>query len=128
MDDLDLNVQGLAELEASLQNIQGPGAKRALTKGLRQGNNVVLREARNRVRKKTGATAKATQGRNRGQQGQDITFSVTTNEVGRFLELGTSKMPPHPFLRPASEAKAQEVVEVARDVTLEAIEAEARRR
>lgn len=128
MDDFDLNVQGLAELEAALQNIQGPGAKRALTKGLRQGNNVVLREARSRVRKKTGATAKATKTRSQGQKGQDITFSVTTNAVGRFLELGTSKMPPYPFLRPASEAKAREAVEVARDVTLEAIEAEATRR
>lgn len=128
MDDFDLNVQGLAELEAALQNIQGPGAKRALTKGLRQGNNVVLREARQRVRKKTGATAKATKAKSQGQQGQDITFSVTTNAVGRFLELGTSKMPPYPFLRPASEAKAQEAVEVARDVTLEAIEAEVSRR
>lgn len=125
MADLDLEIEGLADLERRLIDIAGPGAKRALTKGLRQGNNVVLKEARRRVRKKTGATAKATRARSQGQEGQDITLSVTTNYVGGFLERGTSKMPAYPFLRPASESKAHEVVEVTRDVTLAAIEIEA---
>jgi HK97 gp10 family phage protein len=128
MDDFDIQVAGLAELEAALLDISGPGAKRALTKGLRQGNNVILKEARRRVRKKTGATAKATRTKSQRQQGQDITFSVTANYVGRFLEMGTSKMPPYPFIRPASETKAQEAVEVVRDITLAAIELEASKR
>lgn len=125
MADVDLEITGLAELESRLQDIAGPGARRALSKGLRQGANVVLAEARRRVRKKTGATAKATKTKNEGQSGQDLTFSVGTNYVGRFLEFGTSKMPAYPFLRPAAEAKAAEAVEVARDVTLAAIEVEA---
>ncbi len=128
MADLILEVDGLADLEHRLMDIAGPGAKRALTKGLRQGNNVVLKEARRRVRKKTGATAKATRMKAQGQDGQDITVSVTTNYVGRLLETGTSKMPPYPFLRPASETKAHEAVEVVRDTTLAAIEVEASKR
>lgn len=128
MADLDLQIEGLADLERRLTEIAGPGARRALSKGLRQGANVVLKEARQRVRKKTGATAKATKTKSQGQQGQDITYSVTTNYIGRFLELGTSKMPPYPFLRPATETKAREAVEIMRAVTSAAIEAEAARR
>lgn len=125
MADLDLNVSGLGDLERKLTELGGPGAKRSLSKGLRQGTNVVLAEARRRVRKKTGATAKATKTKSEGQQGQDIVYSVVSNKVGRLLENGTSKMPAYPFLRPAAENKAREAVEVARDVTLAAIEAEA---
>jgi HK97 gp10 family phage protein len=128
MADLDLEIEGLADLERRLTELGGPGARRSLSKGLRAGSNVVLTEARRRVRKKTGATAKATKTKSQGQQGQDITYSVTTNYVGRFLELGTSKMPPYPFLRPATEVKAREAVEIMRQVTLAAIEAEAAKR
>ncbi|WP_036114476.1 MULTISPECIES: HK97-gp10 family putative phage morphogenesis protein [Luteibacter] len=128
MADLDLEIDGLADLERRLTEIAGPGARRALSKGLRQGTNVVLKEARRRVRKKTGATAKATRTKSQGQQGQDITYSVTTNYVGRFLELGTSQMPAYPFLRPATEASAQLAVQIMRDVTLAAIEIEASRK
>lgn len=125
MADLELEVEGLADLERRLTELGGPGARRSLSKGLRQGTNVVLAEARRRVRKKTGATAKATRTKSQGQQGQDLIFSVVTNDVGRWLERGTSKMPAYPFLRPAAENKAREAVEVARDVTLAAIEVEA---
>ncbi len=128
MADFDMDISGLDNLEARLTDLGGPGARRSLSKGLRAGTNVVLKEARRRVPKKTGATAKATKTKSQGQQGQDIVYSVTTNYVGRFQELGTSKMPPHPFLRPATEAKAQEAVEVMRDVTLAAIEVEASKR
>lgn len=125
MADLDLQIEGLADLEQKLNELGGPAARRSLAKGLRQGTNVVLAEARRRVRKKTGATAKATRTKSQGQQGQDLIFSVVTNDVGRWLERGTSKMPAYPFLRPAAENKAREAVEVARDVTLAAIEVEA---
>ncbi|MGE7136219.1 HK97-gp10 family putative phage morphogenesis protein [Luteibacter sp. NPDC031894] len=128
MADLELEIAGLADLERRLTDLGGAGARRSLSKGLRAGTNVVLAEARRRVRKKTGATAKATKTKSGGQQGQDITYSVTTNYVGRFLELGTSKMPAYPFLRPATEAKAREAVEIMRQITLAAIEAEAAKR
>jgi len=125
MADLELEVDGLADLERRLTDIAGPGARRSLTKGLRQGTNMVLAEARRRVRKKTGATAKATRTKSQGLRGQDLIFSVVTNDVGRWLELGTSKMQPYPFLRPATEAMATKAVEVMRDITLAAIELEA---
>ncbi|MEO7466722.1 MAG: HK97-gp10 family putative phage morphogenesis protein [Sphingobium limneticum] len=128
MADMDLDVVGLADLEARLTEIAGPGARRSLSKGLRQGTNVVLAEARRRIRKKTGATAKATKTKSQGQQGKDLVFSVVGNKVGRLLERGTSKMPAYAWLRPATESKAHEAVEVMRDVTLAAIEFEASKR
>ncbi|KAF1005473.1 MAG: hypothetical protein GAK28_03225 [Luteibacter sp.] len=128
MADFDIEIEGLDDLERRLNDIAGPGARRSLSKGLRQGANVVLKEARQRVRKKTGATAKATKTKSQGQQGQDIIYSVVSNKVGRLLETGTSKMPPYPFIRPAAETKASEAVEIMRAVTLAAIEAEAAKR
>lgn len=41
---------------------------------------------------------------------------------GRFLELGTAKMAPRPFLRPAFEANKEQAVEVFRRKFLEAVE------
>lgn len=128
MADIDLQVTGLAELEARLIDLGQKGGQRSLRKGLRQGANVVLAEARRRVRKKTGATAKATKVKDQGIRFEEMTFSITTNYVGRFLEFGTSKMPAYPFLRPAAEAKAREAVEAVRDVTLAAIDVEVSKR
>lgn len=128
MADVDLQVTGLADLEARLVELGTNGGRRSLRKGLRQGANVVLAEARRRVRKKTGATAKATKVKDEGLKFEEMTFSISTSYVGRFLEFGTSKMPAYPFLRPAAESKARESVEKARDVTLAAIEVEASRR
>ena len=124
MAELQLDVTGLADLERKLLALGGAAAPRALNKGLKAGANVVLKEARRRIRKKTGETAKKTKVKSQGVQGDESTQSITTNYVGRFLELGTSKMPPYPFLRPAMESKAVEAVEAARDATLAAIEQE----
>lgn len=125
MAEFELQISGLAELETKLNELGRNGARRSLAKGLRQGANVVMKEARQRVRKKTGVTAKSIRVKNQGLKFQDMTFSVGVNYVGRFLEFGTSKMPAYPFLRPAMESKATEAVSVMRDVTLAAIEIEA---
>jgi HK97 gp10 family phage protein len=40
-----------------------------------------------------------------GHEGEELVGIVGTNvEYGPFQEFGTSRMPPHPFLRPALEA------------------------
>lgn len=124
MADVDLQIDGLAQLEAKLLDLGRAGARRSLAKGLRQGANVVRDEARRRVRKKSGDTAKKIRVKNEGLRFEDMTFSVNINYVGRFLEFGTSKMPAYPFLRPAAENKAAEAVEVMRDITTAAIEQE----
>lgn len=128
MAEIQLAVTGLAELEAQLVELGRNGGRRALRKGLRAGANVGLKEARSRVPKKTGNTAKKTRVKDQGVRGEDATFSVTTNYVGRFLEMGTSKMAARPFIRPAFESRASDIVEAVRDVTLVAIEAEALKR
>ena len=45
---------------------------------------------------------------------------------GRFLELGTSKMAAHPFLRPAFESKSQEALDIFRREMRERIEKKSR--
>lgn len=121
---MNLDVTGLGDLERKLVDLGRNGGRRSLARGLRQGANVVLAEARTRVRKKSGQTAKKTRVVNQGVKFDDMTFSVVTTKVGRFLELGNSRMPAYPFLRPATEGKATEAVNVIRDVTLAAIEQE----
>jgi HK97 gp10 family phage protein len=124
MADFELQIDGLADLERKLLAIGGNAAQRSLNKGLRGGANVVLKEARRRVRKKTGNTAKKTTIKNSGVTGQDQTYSIVTNYVGRFLEFGTSKMPAYPFLRPAAEAVAAQAVETMRDMTFTQLDIE----
>lgn len=124
MADFDIEVTGLAELESQLNALSTGGARRSLAKGLRGGANVVRDEARRRVRKRTGDTAKKIRVKNQGLKFDELTFSVGVNSVGRWLEFGTSRMPAYPFLRPAAEAKAAEAVNVIRDITTTAIEQE----
>ena len=128
MADVQLEVDGLADLESQLLKLGGNAAPQALIKGQRSGAGVILKDARRRIRRRTGKTAKATKVVAQGVQGNESTVSITTNYVGRFLEMGTSKMPPHPFIRPAMQAKAIEAIETMREVTLAAIQLAASKR
>jgi HK97 gp10 family phage protein len=125
MDEVSLDVSGLGELEAKLIDLGRNGGRRSLSKGLRAGSSVVVAEARLRVRKKSGKTAKSIRVKNQGLKFEDLTFSVIASRAAVFLERGTSKNPAYPFLRPAMENKATEAVNVMRDVALDAIEIEA---
>lgn len=46
----------------------------------------------------------------------------TATVIGQRLEYGTSKMQPHPWMRPAFHAKKQEAVQVMKEKTLAGIE------
>ncbi|MER0516132.1 HK97-gp10 family putative phage morphogenesis protein, partial [Providencia stuartii] len=92
-------------------------------------------EARAKAPKRTGKLAKnIVAGNQRGRQRGEVSAGVYvrgTNKAGtnsdskmkaddprnayywRFLEEGTSKMPPHPFIRPAFDSKADEAAEFA---------------
>lgn len=128
MDELELDVEGLADLEQQLLKLGGRDAPQALIKGQRAGMGVVVKDARRRIRRRTGETARKTKVIATGVQGDESTVSIVTNYVGRFLEMGTSKMPPHPFIRPAMQAKAIEAIETMREVTLAAIQFAASKR
>lgn len=53
------NIEGLADLERQLLDLEPKVARRTLTRSLRKGGNIVLRSAQARVRKDTRLTEKA---------------------------------------------------------------------
>lgn len=88
------------------RNPKAVGATERYDIGFKGGTRKLTNNARNRRAGRAGAR-------------------VTTAGVafyGRFLELGTSKMPARPFLRPAIEAKRGEAVQVFSRAFLLAVE------
>ena len=120
------NIDGkslLKALNAFPKNIQ----KNVMAGATLAGANVVKEEAGNRVRVKTGnlkASIGTTRRKSKGKN--EIVFSVSPRKggkndgfYGRFIELGTSKMTAKPFLRPAFESKADEVLQRTKEYIAE---------
>lgn len=133
--DMDFTVSGLAEYEKMLFALGTAGARRAGKKALRQGANVIMKEARwlavaghpgfpNRL---TGRMAKSIYTHDRGVVGDNIIFSIDVKSLAwyaRFVEFGTSHARAYPFMRPAAENKAGDAVQAIAEVLGPAIEAE----
>lgn len=133
--DLDFRVAGLAEYEQMLFALGTAGARRAGKKALRQGANVIMKEARilavaghpGHPNKMTGRMVKSIYTHDRGVMGDNIVFSIDVKKLAfyaRFVEFGTSRSRAFPFMRPAAENKAREAVGVIADVLRPAIELE----
>lgn len=138
MADFSFSVDGLDKLNAALTELGGPAARRAGTKALRRGANVILTEARLRAPvlapQYVTASTKVPPGTLRKTlhlvahhlDGDMLSFSVVTGIFyANFVELGTSRMAAQPFLRPAAENKAEEALAVIAEVLGEQIDAEA---
>jgi len=86
-----------------------------IQKSLEQVGLVVERQAKINVSQSTGHPQVQT-----GRLRSSITHEVGQGEVaigtnvyyGKYLELGTSKMPPYPWLFPALEAKRSEIINI----------------
>lgn len=76
MNEFTINVSGLKELDAKLLNLSRNGARRALSKGLRQGANIITKDARQRARVKSGKLKKSIKTKNEGLRNGEVTFSV----------------------------------------------------
>jgi len=121
MADFTFEAPNLAAYEQKLLDLGTKQARAIGRKALRKGTNVVLREARRLVKaghpdypnKITGLLSRSLRTRDRGIKGDTITFSVDVTRqafYAGFVEYGTVRSRPFPFLRPAAEGKAQEVV------------------
>lgn len=78
----------------------------------------------------TGNLKKNIRTHDHGTKGDTVTFTVDVTRkafYGKFLEFGTVKLVPKPFMRPAAESKAEEAVTVLGAVLGDAITAEALR-
>lgn len=125
--DFSFQTPNLAEYEQMLLAMGTKHARAAGRAALRQGTNVIQKESRRLAQaghpafpnKITGTMAKSIVTTDRGIVGDTIMFSVDVKRLAfyaRFVEYGTSRSMPYPFMRPAAENKAQEAVQVMADV------------
>lgn len=147
---VEVKLTGFKELSQALKELGPRVARNSLRRAVSSGAAVVRNEARRRARKDTGEMAKDVQiKRERDTKGaMSATYSVFVRSgkksrlsgksrdvqkdsfYWRFLEFGTSKMPAHPFMRPAFEAKrmqALEAIQAKLDEGVQKAAAEARK-
>jgi len=120
--DVKLDIKGLADLERELNQLTLKARASVLRGALNKAVDPVLKAARENVSaqftERSGTLRKSIQKSAtapRGSNGFTAEAKVgVTGEgfYGRFLEFGTSKMPARPFMRPAVDAHAQEVVDL----------------
>lgn len=130
MADFDVQITGLKELDAALQELAWPAARRALRKGMRQGANVVRDEVRDKAPIDTGLLKRSIRTRERKDENGWMQVAVEVRRrafYGKFFEYGTSKMAAKPFIRPAASNNTDAAVGRMRDALAEAIEIEMQR-
>lgn len=138
-DSISVHVEGLAEFSAKLESIPLRIARAVLRRGMRAGAAPLREEMQNRVHRRTGFLAEhiglriSTSGRTdlfatarigpeRVPYPEDDPLAVrvgiasghkpvTADMVGRFLEFGTRKMSPFPFIRTAFESQKSTALE-----------------
>ena len=107
-----VQVEGLAELNATLKDLGDKVAKQFIKKAGKEAGDLFVAEAKQRAP----VMAKPTRQRQPGTLRDSIIAKVSLTKKnglfvkvgpkkevywGRFVEFGTSKMKPHPFMRPA---------------------------
>lgn len=113
-----VTIEGLPELRAKFSELADKGQKQVLRGAIAEGAKVVVKEAKRLVQVDRGDLQKAIKQSTRTSSGRttaqrtEATIGFEKDEYyGKFVELGTSEMPAEPFLRPALEGKAQEVLD-----------------
>ncbi len=113
MDDFSFDCPGLAAFERMLLAMGTTGARKAGQAAMRDAGPVVVQAVKDKAPRRTGLLKRSIWLRSQGVQGDNIVFSVDVRKIAfyaRFLEYGTSKMSPKPFMRPgAAEATNQYV-------------------
>ena len=124
MADITIEVEGLEELGKALKDYGkewGAVAKKALGPGLSvlEAEGKIRASGRPGPRVQTNVLRSSIGGappegiREIIQTGSEIVGKMGSNvEYASFVEEGTSKMPPYPYLKPALEAKRDEVVKL----------------
>lgn len=130
--DIMHDVKGLAEVEQGLREIGRDVGRKGLIRSTSAGARVIRDKARSLAPKKTGklrkniVVQKFRKTKNKNQESRHI---VTIRKKGKasdpqnayygfFVEYGTSKQAPQPFMRPAYESKR----EAAADAVIDSLE------
>lgn len=123
-----LKLEGLEALKGQLEELKVQAAERALRRAARKAFEPVLATAQALVPKRSGLLRDAIQlqvGRPKGGEAVvQVGLRIAATKGGQglppsarwhFVELGTAHMPAEPFLRPALDQNAQQVVDILRD-------------
>jgi HK97 gp10 family phage protein len=125
------HVKGLADLQKFMDELAPKMERNVLRGGLRAGARVVQTEAKSRIHSISGETAKSVKVGSRARGGEVIAYVAVSSHKGKWLEYGTRPhkikpknrkalaiggnvveevdhpgAKPHPFLRPALDARA----------------------
>ncbi|WP_145590211.1 HK97-gp10 family putative phage morphogenesis protein [Yersinia aleksiciae] len=143
MIDTHLDFSGMLDLDKELELLSKAESRTVLRQAVRAGAAVIQAEARNRAAERTGKLKRniiiangkgdATQAsagiRVRGANPSGTNSDNTKKAVSRsnsfywrFIELGTSKLPATPFIRPAFDSNADAAAQVTIDRAIQAID------
>lgn len=122
-----MHVEGLDQLLDNMSRLTDKIQKKAVNKALRQGANVILKEARTRAKALDDPETPEriymqikTRSNTKGAKYEDYDAGVKVGVVGAkhggeyarawFLEEGTAHQPAQPFMRPAANVKSGEAL------------------
>jgi HK97 gp10 family phage protein len=105
-------IEGLEELDKAVRKLPQNVQKRVLKGALRAGGRVIVKSAKQKVRKKTGTLRKSIHLKTGKSRDGAKVFVATKPEAfySHMVEFGTSKMQARPFLRPAFDETQEEVI------------------
>lgn len=133
MIDGNLDFSDLLDISKDLEALSKAESRNVLRQATRAAATVFRDEARNRAPKKTGKLARNIVAMNQRDPAGGSIAGVHVRSAGkassrnnafywRFIELGTSKIPAVPFIRPAYDAKHDEAAAAAFAKANEAID------
>lgn len=130
MAEVDVKID-MGDLLKKLRKLPERVQKKVLVGAVRAGAKPIIDEARRIVPKRTGNLAKSIGVNKRRSKGTIVHFSVSPRKGGKydgyyghFVEFGTKKMAPRPFMRPAFENKGEESIDAVRAYMKKRIEKE----
>lgn len=133
MVDVNLDFSGLLDISKDLELLSKAENRSVLRQATRAAATVFRDEARARAPKRTGKLARNIVAVSMRSNDGGAVAGIHVRSAGKasnknnafywhFVELGTSKMPPVPFIRPAYDAKQDEAVAAAFSKANEAID------
>jgi len=124
---LEIEILGLKELEEKLSNLEEK-LSRALNEALEEIAEKILDDAKNFAPVDTGALRKSIRTEKKGKLQVSVLAGgggVINPKTGRevdyagYVEFGTSRMAPQPYMQPAFEKNKDEILQIVKEKVLE---------